>query len=192
LIEAIKSKKVETIIQMIFVELFVLFFEVAFLYREMVDALTPWIAQQTDEGIRLGIVSTLVLATFMWMGIRGMTWFLFARFGTPTLIAVISREKLDENGTTPEEPKEIIQRTWEDFIGVFKNNIEWFNATGKKYLEAASLPVFQIMAAAINILLVLITSKLLFKLPFKSLDEVMDTRELLKSMFKKGGGDNET
>lgn len=184
LFEAIKKKKIEQIIQMIIVELFVLFFEVVFLYRELVDALTPWIAQQTGEQVRMGIVSTLLLSTFLWAGIRGMTWFLFARFGTPTLIAVISRQKLE--GERPqEERKEVIQQTWEDFIGVFKNNLEWFTSMSKKFLEAASLPVFQIIAAAINIVIVLFTSKMLFKLPFKTIDEVMETRQLLDGVFKK-------
>ena len=184
LLEAIKKKKAEQIVQMIAVEIFVLFFEVTFLYRELVDALTPWLAQQSGEGIRLGIAGTLILSTFLWVGIRGMTWFLFARFGTPTLLDVISRRKM-AHGKPGEEKKEIIQQTWEDFIGVFKNNIEWFNETGKKFLEAASLPVFQIIAAAINILIALFTSKMLFNLPFKSMGEVMETKSLLTGLFKK-------
>ncbi len=185
LFEAIKNKKAEQIIQMVLVEMFVLFFEVVFLYRELVDALTPWIAQQTGEQVRMGLVSTLVLAAFLWTGIRGMTWFLFARFGTPTLIAVISRQKMNGEGKPVETKKEVLQQTWEDFISVFKNNMEWFDATGKKFLEAASLPVFQIIAAAINIVIVLVSAKTLFNLPFKSMENVMDTKDLLAGLFKK-------
>jgi hypothetical protein len=185
LFEAIKNKRAEQIIQMVFVELFVLFFEVVFLYRELVDALTPWIAQQTGETVRMGLVSTLLLAAFLWTGIRGMTWFLFARFGTPTLIAVISRQKMNGEGKAEETRKEVLQQTWEDFISVFKNNMEWFNATGQKFLEAASLPVFQIIAAAINIALVFVTARMLFNLPFKTMENVMETRELLAGLFKK-------
>jgi hypothetical protein len=184
LIEAVKTKKVEAIIQMVLVELFVLFFEVVFLYRELVDALTPWIAQQSGDTMRLGMVSTLLLSAFLWAGIRGMTWFLFARFGTPTLIAVISRQKME--GDAPAETrKEILQETWENFIGVFKHNVDWFNDAGKKYMEAASLPVFQIIAAAVNITLVLFTSKTVFTIPFKSMEEVMNTKDLLGSIMKK-------
>src|SRR6266576_3027984 len=51
-----------------------------FLYRELIDAITPWLAQQ---GFQLGIVGTLGLAMLGWVGVRGMTWFLFGRFGTP-------------------------------------------------------------------------------------------------------------
>ena len=53
------------------------------LYRELIDAITPWIAQQT--GFQLGFISTLILASFGWIGVRAMTWFLFGRFGTPAL-----------------------------------------------------------------------------------------------------------
>jgi hypothetical protein len=184
LIEAVKSKKVDQIIQMLLVEMFVLFFEVVFLYRELVDALTPWIAQQSNDTVHLGMAATLLLSAFLWAGIRGMTWFLFARFGTPTLIAVISRQKME--GDKPQETrKEILQETWENFIGVFKHNVDWFNDAGKKYMEAASLPVFQIFAAAINILVVLLTSEMLFSLPLRSLEQVMDTKELLSNVFKK-------
>jgi len=185
LFEAVKNKKAEQIIQMVLVEVFVLFFEVVFLYRELVDALTPWIAQQTGEQVRLGLVSTLLLSAFLWTGIRGMTWFLFARFGTPTLIAVISRQKMNGEGKLEETRKDVLQQTWENFISVFKNNVEWFNATGQKFIEAASLPVFQLIAAAINMLIVLVTAKMLFSLPFKTMENVMETRELLSGLFKK-------
>src|SRR6266566_4553818 len=47
-------------------------FEVLFLYRELIDAITPWLAQQ---GFQLGIVGTLGLALLGWVGVRGMTWF---------------------------------------------------------------------------------------------------------------------
>ena len=59
LLEAVKKGEVKFLIQMIMVELFVMFFEVMFLYRELVDAITPWIAQQTGESFRMGIISTL-------------------------------------------------------------------------------------------------------------------------------------
>lgn len=188
LIEAVKNKKVEQIVQMLLVEVFVLFFEVVFLYRELVDALTPWIAQQTGEHMRMGIAATLLLSAFLWAGIRGMTWFLFARYGTPTILAVISRQKTEPGAAgaaVPVTGKEVLQETWENFINVFKNNSDWFRDSGIKFAEAASLPVFQVIAAAVNMATVLITSKMLFGLPFKSLAQVMETRELLNIIFKK-------
>jgi len=81
---------------MVAVELFVMFFEVMFLYRELIDALTPWIAQQT--GMKVGLTVTLSLSAFGWIGIRGMTWFLFGQYGTPPMLAFISRKPMVDDG----------------------------------------------------------------------------------------------
>src|SRR5205809_974842 len=80
LMDAVRKREWKFIVQMVVVELFVMFFEVIFLYRELIDALTPWISQQT--GMKLGLTVTLLLSSFGWIGIRGMTWFLFGQFGT--------------------------------------------------------------------------------------------------------------
>src|SRR2546430_6164558 len=81
--EAIKSKKYGQIISMVAIEIAVAMFEVLFLYRELVDAITPWLAQQ---GVQLTALETIGLAFFAWVGVRGMTWFLFGRFGAPAMI----------------------------------------------------------------------------------------------------------
>ena len=83
--EAVKAKKTATIVQMLVVESAVMFFEVIFLYRELIDAITPWIAAQSGGSVQLGLTATLALASFGWLGVRGMSWFLFGRFGTPAL-----------------------------------------------------------------------------------------------------------
>src|SRR5579859_2798950 len=59
--DAIKARQAGNIVFMILVEIAVAMFEVLFLYRELVDAMTPWLAQQ---GIQLGIVGTIGLAFF--------------------------------------------------------------------------------------------------------------------------------
>src|SRR5206468_216540 len=89
--EAIRERQTGNIIFMILVEIAVAMFEVLFLYRELVDAMTPWLAQQ---GIQLGVIGTIGLAFFGWVGVRGMTWFLFGRFGAPALIAVLGRQPM--------------------------------------------------------------------------------------------------
>src|SRR5207245_5954624 len=50
--EAIKTRAIGQIVSMVLVELAVALFEVLFLYRELIDAITPWLAQQ---GFQLGI-----------------------------------------------------------------------------------------------------------------------------------------
>src|SRR6059058_2558539 len=90
--EAIATRAIGQIVSMVLVELAVALFEVLFLYRELIDAITPWLAQQ---GFQLGIVGTLALALLGWVGVRGMTWFLFGRFGTPALLAILGRKAME-------------------------------------------------------------------------------------------------
>src|SRR5204863_1378119 len=78
LMESIKEKDAKQIVQMIIVEIFVMFVEVMFLYRELIDTLTTWIAQQT--GLQMGIVPVILFASFAWIGVRAMVWLLFGRF----------------------------------------------------------------------------------------------------------------
>src|SRR6266550_2438723 len=86
--DAIEAKEIGNIVNMIAVQIVVVMFQVLFLYRELVDAMTPWLEQQ---GVTLGLVSTLGLAFCAWAGVRGMTWYLFGRSGAPVLIAVLNR-----------------------------------------------------------------------------------------------------
>jgi hypothetical protein len=87
--DAIKAKDIGNIVSMIAVQIVVAMFQALFLYRELVDAMRPWLAQQ---GVTFGVVGTLGFAFCAWVGVRGMTWFLFGRSGAPALIAVLSRQ----------------------------------------------------------------------------------------------------
>ncbi|HET6369802.1 MAG TPA: hypothetical protein VFG95_01310, partial [Nitrospiria bacterium] len=182
-LDAMKKKELKFIVQMVLVELFVMFFEVMFLYRELVDAITPWIAQQTGERFRMGIFFTLSLATFGWVGIRGMTWFLFGQYGTPPLLAFISRRPLvtAEAGEALPAPSET-QIGWRLPIEEFKREIGWLHEKGDQLLEYLTLPFLHVLAAALNFALILVASRPAFSLPFKNLKEVMETREILSAM----------
>jgi hypothetical protein len=177
--EAIKEKKVGTIIQMLVVESAVMFFEVIFLYRELIDAITPWIAQQSGGQVQLGIGATLALASFGWLGVRGMSWFLFGRFGTPALLAILSRQTITQEGgaaviTSPVEPD-----LWRAPVDALKAETAWFHAEAKRMLELLSLPVLQLLAAALNFAVVTVQSRPVFTLPFKSLDDIMAATPML-------------
>lgn len=179
-VDAVKKREYKFIIQMVLVEIFVMFFEVMFLYRELVDAVTPWIAQQTGEQFRLGIVFTLSLAVFGWAGIRGMTWFLFGQFGTPPLLAFISRRPM----ITPEQagavtpPSAEAALWWRAPVQDFKGEIGWLHEKSDQLLEYLTLPVLQVVAAALNFALILVSSRPIFNLPLKGLKEVMATKEI--------------
>jgi len=170
--EAVKHRKISNIVTMFIVESAVMFFEVVFLYRELIDAITPWIAQQSGGQLQLGIGATLALASFGWMGVRGMSWFLFGRFGTPALIAILSRQTLThENAASVKRPD--APELWRAPVDALKAETKWFHEEARRMFELLSLPVLQLLAAALNFAVVTVQSRPMFLLPFKSLDDIL-------------------
>lgn len=173
--EAFHSRQMGRVIQMVVVEFFVAFFEVVFLYRELIDAITPWIAQQSGGQVQLGLFSTLALGVFGWVGIRGMTWFLFGRFGTPAIQAVLSRQVPASEGAplTPAVQQAAAVNVWRGPIEAFKSESKWFKDEATKLFELASLPVLQLLAVAVNFPVVALRSQPVFRFPFRNLDEML-------------------
>ena len=171
--EAMRSRKIGQVIQMFLVEFFVAFFEVVFLYRELIDAITPWINQQSGGQIQMGLVSTLALGVFGWIGIRGMTWFLFGRFGTPSILAIVSRQvpvgqEVRSVGSSAPTPS-----MWRGPIEALKSETAWFKKEARRGVEMASLPVLQLLAVAVNFPVVAISSQPVFTFPLKGLNDVL-------------------
>jgi len=181
LMDAMKKREWKFIVQMVAVEAFVMFFEVMFLYRELIDALTPWIAQQT--GMKVGLTVTLSLSAFGWIGIRGMTWFLFGQYGTPPLLAFISRRPMADEGhhrapgNTPEPPP-----WWRQPVAELKKEIEWLHAKSEELVDYLVMPLLQIAAAALNFGMVLVASRQVFSLPFKDRNEITQTWQILQTL----------
>lgn len=169
--EALEQRRIKDLLGMVIVEVFVMFFEVVFLYRELVDAITPWIAQQS--GVRLGLFSTLALASFGWIGIRAMTWFLFGRYGTPALMAILSRQTLNMGAQTGAPLASEAFGWWKEMVDDLKREQAWLRGQADRLAEALVLPMLQLLAAALNFALVLVSSRPAFDLPFSSLDEAM-------------------
>ncbi len=180
MVDAIQQHNWKDIIQMVIVELFVMFFEVVFLYRELVDAITPWLAQQSGGKFQMGIAGVLFISAMAWIGVRGMTWFLFGRFGTPTLLAIISRRGGAEIPAGGRPSAEAIFGWTKEMIGHVKKEIGWFHTTGKELVEAYALPPLQVIAATINFFTVFFTGRHLFNLPLKTLHALTETVEVLK------------
>ena len=171
--EAVKQKKTGTMVQMLVVESAVMFFEVIFLYRELIDAITPWIAQQSGGSVQLGIGATLALASFGWLGVRGMSWFLFGRFGTPALLAILSRQTISQEGGARIVASPVEPGLWREPVNALKAETVWFHEEAKRMFELLSLPALQLLAAAINFAVVAVQSRPMFSLPFKSLDDIL-------------------
>jgi hypothetical protein len=185
LADAIKNHEYRYLVQMLLVEVFVMIFEVMFLYRELVDAITPWIAQQTGEQFRLGIGFTLSLATFSWVGVRGMTWFLFGQYGTPPLLSFISRQPMYQavaESATSQLPATAPAVWWRAPLDDFKREVGWLHDKASELMEYLMLPVLHVVAAFLNFAMILVTGKQVFAIPFKSLKEVVEAREVLPAI----------
>ncbi len=168
--DAIKTRQVGQIVFMVLVEITVALFEVLFLYRELIDAITPWLAQQ---GIELGVFGTLTLAFLGWVGVRGMTWFLFGRFGAPALLAILGRQAMEGQGAARAPSPSADQEFWLGPIKALKAEHEWFKKEAWALVELATLPVLQLLAAGFNFGVVVILGRAHFTLPFRSLDQVL-------------------
>ncbi len=179
--DAIKHREYKFLVQMIVIEVFVMTFEVMFLYRELVDAITPWIAQQTGERFQPGLGFTLTLATFGWVGVRGMTWFLFGQYGTPPLLAFISRQPLVQPGAEGAALAPAVEKPnwWKAPVEDFKREVGWLHDKGDELMEYLMLPVLHVAGAALNFAMILVAARPVFNIPFKSLKEVLEARELL-------------
>ncbi|PYP30064.1 MAG: hypothetical protein DMD49_11495, partial [Gemmatimonadetes bacterium] len=168
--DAIQTRQVGQIVFMILVEIAVALFEVLFLYRELVDAMTPWLAQQ---GVQLGVFGTIGLAFFGWIGVRGMTWFLFGRFGAPALIGLLGRQAFAQahgaGGAAGPAPN---LDFWQGPIKALKAEREWFNKQVREGWELLLLPILQLIAAGFNFGFVIFIGRPHFALPFHSIEDV--------------------
>jgi hypothetical protein len=181
--DAIKNREYKFLVQMIVIEMFVMTFEVMFLYRELADAITPWIAQQTGERFRPGLGFTLWLATFGWVGVRSMTWFLFGQYGTPPLAAFMARRPLVQPGAEHEHRLAPAEAPWwKAPVEDFKRDVGWLHEKGHEMMEYLMLPVLHAAAAALNFAMILVAARPVFSIPFKGLKEVLDARELLPAV----------
>lgn len=183
MVDAVKSKNISAILGIGVVEIVALFVEVVFLYREFVDSLVPWFAQYS-ENFELGIFWTLAISMFVWFGVRSLSWFLFASHGTPTIMSIIQGKGVNlfnQNGVR----KTRVGILTTELMNHIKADSEWIKVKSEELLAAIMLPPLQVIAASINFLTLLITSKHLFELPFNSIDDIRKSSILIESIASK-------
>ena len=175
LTDALRRREWTFVAQMAVVQLLVMVVEVAFLYRQLVAALTPW------AGAELSPWAMLSLASLGWGGVRAMTWFLFARYGTEPLLAVMARRPLPQTGIPELEPSFPVRSAawWRGATDELRRELDWLHAKSDQLVEYVALPVLQLVAVALNFGTMLIASRPVFSLPFRSLKEVTETRDIL-------------
>lgn len=79
-------------------------------------------------------------------------------------------------------PAAEVPNWWRAPVADFKHEIGWLHEKSNEFLEYLSLPALHVVAAALNFALILVATRPVFSLPFKSLKEVMETREIFASM----------
>jgi hypothetical protein len=168
LVEAIQRREVALIVLSVVVELFVMVLEVAFLYRELAEAIMPWLIQESGGNVRPGVWVTLSTARFAWMATRGMAWFLFGRYGTPLLLGVISRQPLAASDGRP-ATGEGEPAWWAALLDDLERH-GWLRGKGDEVLEYLGAPALRLIAAALNFPMVLVTAQPLFSLPLQGLE----------------------
>ena len=169
LVDAVRNWDSEFLAQIIGIEIFGAFFEIMFLYRGVVEVTMPWIAKENAV--------VLATAAFGWFGVRGLTWFLFGQYGTPPLMALIARQPLTE----PDGSREAAMRSepfWRRAMDDFRRDLDWLHIKGDELLEILALPVVHLLGAALNFAMILTASRPVFNLPFRSLKEVTEARDM--------------
>jgi hypothetical protein len=173
LINAVRTRDGRFIAQIIGVEMFTIFFEVMFLYRGVVEVTMPWIAKNNGA-----LVAT---AAAGWIGVRGLTWFLFGQYGTPPLLSLLARRPLTET----EVPQSFGVRSepfWRLAMDDFRRDLDWLHIKSDEMLELLALPVVHLLGAALNFAMILTASRPVFNLPFRSLKEVTESRDMETTM----------
>src|SRR5687768_15928885 len=177
LMEAVRLGQMRYLAQIDLVQVCVLVVEVLFFYRPLVDTMTPWIAQGT--GLRLGVARTLLLATMAWIGLRGMTWFLFGQYGAPSLLAVIAHAPPAH--APAGEPSRAVA-WWRPAVDDLRVDLGWLHRRSDELLEHFAVPVLNLLGAAVNFATILTAARPVFGLPFKGLKEATEQRGLLATL----------
>ncbi len=179
--EAVKSRDWGAIVKISVIESVALFVEVVFLYREFVDALVPWFAQHASKNFDLGIFGTLAIAGLTWLGVRSLSWFLFASAGTPTILAIIQGRGVGSGSAAGGAPKDFHLFS-DSFVDQLKKEFDWVGEEGERLLDAFLVPPMQLVAAALNFATLLAAGRHLFDLPLQSVRDFKDARKLAKEL----------
>jgi hypothetical protein len=187
--QAVKEKRWAAVVAYALIEIIVAAVETVLFYREFVDALVPWFAQHAGDNFELGIVGTLSIAFAVWFGIRCMTWFLFGASAIPMLLAMIQRTGINMEGSTRsavasgknQNPMLVYIHS---AMTEFREEMDWVQNKGDYILSSFLVPPLQILAVCINFCTLLIGGNHLFQLPFRSFQEILDTKDLIEKARK--------
>lgn len=158
LVDAIKKRAVGLIVLGVLVQLFVMSFEVVFLYRALAEALALGLVQQTGDAFQSVAWFTFSVARFGWTAVRGMAWFLFGRYATPPLLALLSRQRLARlrRRTARATPAPAPARARAEDVA---DDVAWLQDGGHTVAGYLGLPVLHLLGAALNFVMVLVAAR---------------------------------
>lgn len=178
--KAVADKAYGKVVGLITIEIIVALVEVVFFYREFVDALIPWFAQYAGADFSPGIPMIMSVAFLAWLGIRAMTWFLFASEGIPTLLAVIQRSGMEADEAQVSTGKGGQQDKKSKSADLEPMEELWTTDKTDQLIDAFILPPLQILASVINLATLCLGQYFLFDLPLRSHKDLANSRKLLE------------
>lgn len=174
LIDAVRKRAFAWIVPSVLVQLFVMSFEVVFLYRALAEALGLGLVQHTGDTFRPAAWFTFSMARFGWTAVRGMAWFLFAQYGTPPLLRLLSRQGLAGcESSARTAPRPASRRMWGEEVA---RERAWLQDRGYAMLGYLGLPLLHLVAAALNFAMIVVAARPMFSLPFRGLTEATEPR----------------
>jgi hypothetical protein len=178
---AVASRDTAAIFRILVIEMVAVFVEVMFLYREFVDSLVPWFAQYASQGFELGMPVILGIAFGMWARIRGMTWYLFASYGTPTVLAILRGSGLATDTATGQPDGDRGFSGAFSFYHMVEKDMAALRDHGQHIAEAVVLPPLQVAAAGMNFLSLLVAARPMLDFPLAGLSQVMQPHSAAES-----------
>ncbi len=186
LVLAIEKKQPLNIIKMLAIEFVVMMLEVVFFYREFIESIMPFFNRFSEDGMAPSPLFILGSGVVAWLGVRAGTWFFFGRYGTPTLLMIISREGMQPSKTASSEKGKGQPLSWiKKMTSEVQSEIDWFHKKGVEMTEFFLLPPVQILAVITNFVMLFLTGEHLFNIPLKNMKDVKDTKELVQAISKK-------
>lgn len=175
LVDAVKKRAIALIVLSVLVELFVMSFEVVFLYRALAEALALGLVQHTGDAFQSVAWFTFSVARFGWTAVRGMAWFLFGRYATPPLLHLLSRQRLAGRGK-PAVPTASGPAPGRARVEDFAADLAWLQDRGHAVLAYLGLPVLHLVAAALNFAMVVVAARPMLSVPLRGVTVATELR----------------
>ena len=168
-VEANKQRAFTRIALIVVVECFVMVLGVAFLYRELAEAITPWLVQEAGGYLKPGPWFAVSIARSGWLATRCLGWFLFGQYGTAPVLAMIARRPQPASERPPEAAAPGL--VWWRALPADVTRQGWLHKRGDELLEYVGAPALHLVAAIVNFPMLLITAQSLFSLPYQRFEE---------------------